>query len=175
MKTLLVIYLFFGGPLSHTPFVEQGLQPGYAAVVRTQANEMGKAFIGGDYQTFVRYTYPQLVKVMGGEMMMMAQLKKMSDDMKAQGMSCKRISFGDVSPVVKSQNELQCTLSQQTEIVLASGGLITSSTLIAFSTDGGVRWTFMDTSNKDEATIRKLLPNLSRSIVIPVAKVPVRY
>jgi hypothetical protein len=79
------------------------------------------------------------------------------------------------SKIVKSGKEMQATVTQHTEIKLPQGRLVSISTLIAVSTDNGINWTFIDTSNKDMVTLRKALPNLSPSITIPPQEPPVRY
>ena len=134
---------------------------------KEQANLMGQAFIKGDYQTFNRYTYPALVKAMGGTNKIAATLTQTVNDMHAQGMEFVSIAVDNPSKIVKNNGELQCTLQQHTTLKLPKGKGIATSTLIAVSEDGGKHWYFIDTSNKDEATIRKTLPNLSSAIVIP--------
>ena len=106
---------------------------------------------------------------------MIEVLKRTTNEMKAKGMSFSSITFDEPSKVVKSGKELQATIIQHTEIRLQNGRLVSTSTLIAISKDEGVNWTFIDTSNKDIATMRKALPNLSPSIVIPPQPPPVRY
>ena len=150
-------------------------QNALSVIIRNQADKMGQAFINGDYKTFSHYTDPKIVKMMGGENRMAQALTKIASDMSLKGMMFKSITFGDVSKIVKSGNELQCTVPQHTEIKLPSGRAISTSTLIAISTDGGSNWTFVDTSNKDISTIKKLLPQLSNAIMIPPQPPPVRY
>ncbi|MBI3137716.1 MAG: hypothetical protein HYZ15_03945 [Sphingobacteriales bacterium] len=143
--------------------------------LKQQANKMGVAFVSGDYKTFANYTYPLILKSMGGASKMIEVLNKTSIDMKLKGMSFSNITFDEPSKIVKSGKELQATITQHTEIKLSQGKLISTSTLIAMSTDNGIGWAFIDTSNKDMATLRKALPNLSPSIIIPPQQPPVRY
>ncbi len=143
--------------------------------VQQQANLMGQAFIKGDYQTFARYTYPSLVKAMGGESRMAATLTQTVSDMQTKGMTFNSISVDGPSKIVKSGNELQCTLQQHTTVKLANGKAVATSTLIAISQDGGKNWWFVDTSNKDAAAMRNALPNLSTAIVIPPQQKPAFY
>ena len=150
-------------------------QNALSAIIRNQANKMGQAFINGDYKIFSHFTNPDIVKMMGGENRMAQTLAKIASDMNLKGMMFKSITLGDVSKIVKSGNELQCTMSQHTEIKLPSGRAISTSTLIAISTDGGSNWTFVDTSNKDLPTIKRILPHLSNAIVIPPQEPPVQY
>lgn len=155
---------------------EQGRQiidaPG---IVKQQANEMGQAFINGDYKGFVHYTYPTIIKLMGGENKMVTALRAIADDMKMKGMTFNNVNFGEVSKIFRIGNEMQCTISQRIEIKLPNATAVSTSTLIAISTDNGSNWTFVDTSNKTISTIRKLLPHLSNSIVIPPQQQPVQY
>ncbi|MBS1748195.1 MAG: hypothetical protein JST21_18705 [Bacteroidetes bacterium] len=144
--------------------------------LKQDANKMSAAFLASDYTTFAKYTYPAILQMMGGTNNMSEVLSKTTANMKAQGMSFSNITFGEPSAIVKSGNELQCTIPQHTEIKLSAGGrIIATSTLIAISTDNGKSWTFIDTSNKDMATLHKALPNLSSAITIPPPQPPVRY
>jgi hypothetical protein len=140
-----------------------------------QANTMGHAFLKEDYQTFAKYTYPTLLRSMGGENKMAATLKQVTDGMRLKGMSFSDIVVDSPSKIIKNDGELQCTLQQHTTIKLPNGRAITTSTLIAISKDGGKNWLFIDTSNKDLAAMRKVLPNLSSTIVIPPQQKPVFY
>jgi len=140
-----------------------------------EANIMGQAFLKEDYQTFARYTYPALLNAMGGERRMAATLMQTVNDMQAKGMSFSSIVVDSPSKIVKCGNELQCTIQQHTTIKLVNGRAVATSTLIAISKDGGKNWLFVDTSNKDVATMRKALPNLSTAIIIPPQQKPAFY
>jgi len=142
--------------------------------VKDQAGKMAQALIRGDYKTFVHYTYPGIVKMSGGPDQLAAQLKTVMNQMKAGGVVVTGVSFGAASKVVTSGKELQCTLEQHTAMNAPDGKIISTTTLICLSEDGGKNWTFVDTSNKDMATIRQLLPYLSSQIVVPKAQPPVR-
>lgn len=143
--------------------------------LKQQAGKMGTAFVSGDYKTFANYTYPFVLKLMGGASKMIEILNDGTNDMKTKGMSFSNITFDEPSKIVKSGKELQATIAQHTEIKLPQGRLVSTSTLIAISTDNGVNWTFIDTSNKEMETLRKTFPNLSSALVIPKPQPPVRY
>lgn len=135
-------------------------------IIKDQAILMGQAFISEDYKTFTKYNNPTIIKMMGGQEKMVASMLKIVSDMKSKGMFFKSFTFDEPSKIVKSGKELQCTLAQHTYINTPSGGIVSNSTLIAISTDSGQKWTFIDTNNKDMATIRRILPNLSSAITI---------
>jgi hypothetical protein len=142
--------------------------------IKIDATKMSNAFLKADYITFAKFTYPRVLQTIGGVNNMVATLSKTTATMQAQGISFIDIKFGYPSAIVNSGEELQCTLLQHTEIKTPNRVIIITSTLIAISTDKGNNWTFVDTSNKDIATLRKVLPNLSNSIVIPPTQPPIR-
>jgi hypothetical protein len=148
---------------------------GAGANLKVQVNRMADALMKGDYKTFTVYTHPAIISAAGGASRMTSLLTKAIDDMKAGGMSFSRITFDEPGQLVKSGQEWQTTIAQHTELKLPSGRAVSTSTLIAISADDGKDWTFVDTSNKDIAVVRKLLPHLSPDIVIPPQQPPVRY
>lgn len=143
--------------------------------LKRQAHKMGAAFLSNDYKTFAIYTYPLILKSMGGTTRMADVLKKTTNEMKEQGMSFNNITFDEPSTIVKSGKELQATIAQHTEIKLSLGRLVSTSTLIAISMNNGINWTFIDTSNKDIVTLKKMIPNLNPTINIPPQQPPVHY
>lgn len=142
--------------------------------LKQQAEKAGNSMVHGDYRMLAKYTYPPVVKMMGGAENMAATVQKLMANMKAQGVAFNNVSFGEPTKMFKSGNELQSTIAQHLEMQIKESKLVSTSTLIAISTDNGVNWTFVDTSNKDIATIKKLLPNLSPAISIPPAQPPVK-
>lgn len=143
--------------------------------IKLQATAMGEAFLHADYKTFSLFTNPRIVEMMGGSENMIRVLVKTMRDMKSQGMIFSKISFDEPTKIIKAAAGLQSTILQHTEIKLNKGHVLATSALIAVSSDKGQHWTFIDTSNKDLATIKKLLPELSYEIVIPEQKPPVKY
>jgi hypothetical protein len=172
MRSIIVCLL-----LGLTVTVRSAAQAGSPAgvAVKEQAQCMASALAAGDYKTFARYNNPAVKQLAGGEEGLARTMEKVMGQMKAQGMSFSKVTIGEPSAMLKSGAEWQCTIPQATEIKMQGGRVGTKSTLIAISTDGGKNWTFVDTSNKDLAMIRKLLPHLNPGIVIPPPEQPVRY
>lgn len=155
----------------HTPVQERDALDN----LKRQAGEMAAAFIKEDYKTFVRYTYPKIVAKAGGSAKMAGSLSQMMAGMKRRGMSFVSLTFDEPARMVKMGTELQCTVAQHTEIRTPDSRIVSTSTLLAFSSDNGRHWTFVDTTNKDETAVKKVIPNLSPSIVLPPQQPPVRY
>jgi hypothetical protein len=138
-----------------------------------QAKLMGQSFLIHDYHKFAGFTYPAIVKALGGESSMIAILNGSAANMSAQGMVISEMTYEGPSKVVINHGELQCTIVQHTIFKLSNGKVTASSTLIAFSSDGGKNWKFVDANNKSSETMHKVLPNLSSLIIIQVQPKPV--
>lgn len=93
--------------------------------------------------------------------------------MQAQGFSFHHITLDEPSKIIKNRAELQAAIAEHLEIKMAGGKLVNSSVLIAFSSDNGNNWTFIDAADKDMVTLKKVLPNISPAITIQIKRAPV--
>jgi hypothetical protein len=143
--------------------------------LKRQVDSMGTAFVNADYNTFCKYTYPAVLKSMGGAQKMGKFLSETTDEIKEKGMSFSKITYGEPGKIFKSGKELQATIPQSTEIKLRRGRVVSTSTLIAFSSDNGMNWTFVDASDKSMVMLRRSLPNISKEITLPPHEKPVQY
>lgn len=139
----------------------------YAKLILQQANLMGNALIKGDYDTFCKYTHPAIIKGVGGKKEMIKSIIELNSTMKQQGASMDGFIINNPSKIIKSRNELQCTLRQRVNMTFGKKRGYSLSTLVAISADGGKNWLFATTTNKDLAAMKKVLPNLSMDIIIP--------
>lgn len=128
---------------------------------------MGKALMSKDYSSFVSYTYPNILKDMGGRDKMVETVKKQMADLEAQGVKILSLSYGEPSAIIKEKKELQATLSQEMIFETAEGKVQAKSTLIAISTDDGKHWYLVDPGERDLETVRITLPNISKNLVLP--------
>src|SRR5882762_10574936 len=156
MKKTFLLCLFISC-MTLTGFSQAFDQAGASKTLKDQASKMGQALLQSDFKTFCHYAYPKLLTMMGGEDKMIAVLKQSMDQVKTQGIEIKTISYEDPGKAFKVGNNWQSTVVQHTMMKLPSGKMAVTSTLLAFSQDNGKDWTFMDTSNKDAETIRKMV------------------
>lgn len=137
-----------------------------ADIIRKQAEQMGNALLQKDYKTFVTFTYPPIVKQMGGADKMAGSIHKQMEEMQRSA-TIQSITYGQPSAVISEGQELQCTVPQEMIIKTQQGKIKTVSTLLAFSRDKGAHWYFVDAGDRNIATIRTSLPNASKKLVIP--------
>jgi predicted Holliday junction resolvase-like endonuclease len=62
--------------------------------LKKQATEMAESFMLSDYKTLVKYTYPKVVQMMGGEQKMLNSINEGLTEMKEQGYIIKSVQVG---------------------------------------------------------------------------------
>jgi hypothetical protein len=150
-------------------------QKALAANVTRDANAMASFLNTGDYKGFLKYIHPIRIQAGGGEAKMLSQLNDQKTQVSNKGVVISGTVFDQPSEIVKSKNELQCTISQHTELKPRKGRVVTYTTLLALSIDNGKSWKFVDTNNMDITIVRKMFPNLSSKTILPPKKQPVVY
>ena len=137
--------------------------PGATDSLFAQGNRMSNALIKNDYRSFAHYMHPKLMAAMGGRD---SVASKMAREMKSQPMTFESVKLDSVSSFVKVGAELQATVRQHSVISVTPLRFAVSSTLICFSEDNGLHWTYVDASAKKMERIRRLIPNVSPKLVI---------
>jgi hypothetical protein len=140
--------------------------------MQQQAMKMAQALLKEDYKTFTKFTYPKLVQISGGYNEMATLIEKEISGMKKQGFKIDDVKVDSPSHIFRNGKELQCTALQHLYMTVQSKKVMSTSSLIAFSSDNGLNWTFLDANNKAIETIKKIVPNLSPQIVIPKQRPP---
>ena len=134
---------------------------------------MAQSLIKADYKTFCHFAYPKLLAMVGGESKMTQMVKESMDKVGSQGIKITEFTYEEPGKAFNVGKVWQSTIVQHTAMTIPNGKVMTTSMLVAFSSDNGQNWTFIDTSNKTDADVRKLVPDLSSSIVIPPTQDPV--
>ncbi len=138
-----------------------------------QATKMAQLLLKKDYKGFSAYTYPSIVKMMGGLDKMAAYMQKSFKSMEAEGFTIDTVTIKDCSDIKHTATQFQCTLTEVIELSYTKGKLIQQSSLIGISNNKGVSWTFIDTHGASLAQLQKTVKELSNTLVIPVQPKPV--
>lgn len=143
--------------------------------MQQQANAMADVFINSDYKTYAKYIHPVIVKGFGGATKMSEILSKSMADLKAKGMTITKITFDAPGTILKSGKELQAIITEHLEMKIPNGRAEKASSFIGISSDNGLHWVFIETSNMETTALRQNFPNLSKSLQIPPVQKPVYY
>jgi hypothetical protein len=121
------------------------------------AVEMSEAFIGGQYDKFIDYMHPDLVKLMGGR----DTLKLIFAQSSSQGIEVKKTDIGKPTCIVFADSSIQCVLPQKQLTHMFGGDYETSGSLVGLSYNKGETWYFINATSADIANVKKYLPDLS--------------
>jgi len=165
MKLTLKISLLFILPV--TAFAQD------PAVVKRQADVVGKALLNSDFKTVVAHTYPKAVSIGGGKEKLVQMMTAGINQMKAQGFAFEKVTIGQPGKFYKAGTEIHCLIPEQLIMKTARGRMAASSSLLAVSSDGGKNWSFLDMNQGTINSVKQLFPNFNSNLVIPKPAPPV--
>ena len=141
---------------------------------RISMEKMKDALLKKDYKKFIEFVNPGVFELAGGKDKMMSEIKKTMGEIEKGGGGILDIMVGNPSNFVYKGNEIQCLLKENIILKVDNEKILVTSWLIGISNDGGIKWTYIDTSNFQNEGIRNTFKNLSDELHVPdpVAPVP---
>lgn len=168
MKLLLIGFIIIF--LSNTSYSQSNQIDTFKENIKSEAQIMGNYLVKKDFDKFLIYMYPPIIKMIGGKDKVLEMLKAgLSNGSELIG-----VEISNPSDTVLINNEIQCTLEQIVELSVKGGKLRARGTLIGISMNNGKKWFFIDASEPIEKLILEY-PNLSNRLVIPKAALPVFF
>lgn len=165
MKLALKIALLFIFPV--TAFAQD------PAVVKRQADVVGKALLNSDFKTVIAHTYPKAVTIGGGKEKMLQMMTAGINQMKAQGFAFEKVTIGQPGKFYKAGTEIHCLVPEQLIMKTARGRMAASSSLLAISSDGGKNWSFLDMNQRTVSAVKQIFPDFNSNLIIPKPMAPV--
>lgn len=153
--------------IASLPCNGQNQKSNYAEIIKEQVKAMGDCFVNKNLQGFIKFTYPPIVAMVGGEENMMSMMESKYAALSEKGLAFESSSYGSPSEIISYENELQCTLPQTLVMKTTGYHIIIRSTLIAISINHGQTWYFIDSNGQDLKTMQNKYPNLSNDLLIP--------
>jgi hypothetical protein len=126
----------------------------------TQLETMKTAFMEKDYATFVDFTYPKVIEMMGGKEKMVETTSASIAKMESQNFIISSIAFKDPSELMEHNGDLQCAITQVLVMDTPNGKVQSERALIAISKDNGKNWVFLDSSGMPRASLENFYENL---------------
>lgn len=141
-------------------------------VIKEQAELTAKALLQDDYETLIKFTYPKVVEMVGGQAKMISLIKKGKAEMGQQGISFEKVTIGSPSKTVNAGNEIHCLIPQTITMKVPNGKMKSETYLLAISKDNGNHWYFIDTVSLTLENIKNVLPNFNTDLKLPTKKQP---
>ena len=108
--------------------------------IKKSAEKMAHAYEVKDYKTVIKYFDTQMVTALGGKKKAIGFFKKGLPG----GAEIYRFEIDTPSNTIVSQGTVQCTLIETITLQIKDAFILTKSTLIGISKDGGKNWFFID-------------------------------
>lgn len=136
--------------------------------MKAQAEKMAAALVKADYETFVSYTHPDVIKKSGGKQKMAEMIKTGIGELEIIS-----VDIGTPSDTVRVKNEIQATIPVTNKIKVKGGYLAGNSTLVAISKDDGNTWYFIEAGANTVQQLRMSFPSVSTRLKIAAPQDPV--
>lgn len=140
--------------------------------IKEQAEITARALLQEDFESLIKHTYPEIVKMLGGEEKMISLIRKGKIEMGQQGISFEKVTIGNPSRTVNAGDEIHCLIPQTILMKVPKGKVKSETYLLAVSKDNGNHWYFIDTANLTMDNIKNVLPNYNTQLQLPIKRQP---
>jgi hypothetical protein len=137
---------------------------------RTQAEKLSDAMLKEDYPRIIATMSPQVVAAGGGAEKMNALIKKVMQEMRANGMAFEEIKLGQPQSLLRGKKHYYTFVPLSVTMQSPKGRMLDETNLLASSQDSGATWTYVDCAGLDEASLRQLFPDFPTDQHLPVKK-----
>ncbi len=167
-----VLLLTVASVATHAQSKTYKATPAQTAALKKQADDAANAMMQHDYKQMAYYTYPPIVKAIGGPDKMAQKVTQMMDEMQVHGVTFKSVTIGNIGDIAKGGIHLYAVVQEILQIS-NNGAIITNSSyLVAVSADNGKRWYFVDTAPFKQQNVKQLFPDFPPGLVIPETHMP---
>jgi len=135
----------------------------------TEGEKMNTAFHTGDYDTFIEYNHPKLIKLSGGKNKMKELISSQTD---LQDVLIS-IELSMPKELIIKDSSYQCAFIQKQIMNFDGQKYFTLSTLIGISPDKGKQWFFIS-ATKPLSKLQNLFPELSDDLEVIEQTVPIQ-
>ena len=145
-------------------------------VIKAQANELGRAFVAGDFDKLADMTYPPIVEILGGKARMVSFLKESVGSWEKEGMTLVSVEADEPEQVLAAGDRRFAVVPTTLRMRVSEGTLVGESSHIAVSSDGGKTWSFIGTQQIDKQKLKILFretPAVADRLELPPPKQPV--
>jgi hypothetical protein len=111
------------------------------ASVKAEAQKMADALMKGDADAFIAFLPAKFIEKSGGVEKFTKEVKSNFSNVSASIVSC---TVGEPSKFFYLGSEIQCIINDTVRTKMDVGKVVSATPLLAFSSDEGVHWTFIN-------------------------------
>ncbi len=166
MKTAITVYITI--LLSGISFAQD-----YTVAIQLDADSMNKAFLKGDINTILDYTYPKVFELIGDRNYMAELISEYLLMMQEDGYVLDTATISSPGLIYIAGNELHTFITQTIYSSFPGGTLKNDVPLLTVSLDGGSHWYFIDMRRMSPDMINTMFPDYNYNLKIPEIPPPV--
>ncbi len=140
------------------------------ANIRADFDRAVQAVMAGDAEAILDGTYPGLVQQVGGRDAMRSMVLENLKDLERRGLTVVGTEIVLISDPVQAGEELHAVVSAKRTVEGSEGKQTLDTFMIAVSSDGGAKWTFVDGPPLTAKHIEALFPDFNEALEIPKAR-----
>jgi hypothetical protein len=131
------------------------------------AQEIMRAYVGGQHARFADLTHPKALELIGGRDKLISTLKAVQEKMRASGWAYGAATVVEPQQFAWMKDDLVTTLPFAVEYVARDRKKKDESYLIGVSPDRGKSWTFVDGRRITRDNVKDLFPKFPDGIKLP--------
>lgn len=139
--------------------------------LKSQAEEISKTLVNGDYDRLADLTHPKVLEMTGGREKMISVSKEFMDSSKKQGIEIVSTTVGDPNESIPVGDALFATVPFSIVLKTSRGNLKQESMVVGISNDNGANWKFANGINQEK--FNEMFPEAAGKIKIPEQGAPV--
>lgn len=164
-KTFFTLFVIFSCQIGFSQIDTTGI----LTHASNKGNIMLDAFQTGDYDTFMDYTHPKIIRLSGGR----EKMKKMLSQGIAPGVEILSTEITLPNRLIITDISYQCVFPQKQIMSINGQKIYTLGSLIGVSYDKGESWMFIGVAHNTLANLRELFPELSDELSVKLQTEPV--
>jgi hypothetical protein len=143
-----------------------GPEAAYRESIIAQAEEMHRALMSGDLDTFIAYMPSKMLALAGGAAVLKQAIQPGLAEMLSQ---VEKITLGTISPVVSETDGLAAFVPVEMALRIKGTQVISVSYYVASSEDKGLTWKFMASQGQpeQERLVKQFYPELAGQVATP--------
>ena len=134
--------------------------------LKTQAAELCKATLAGDFGKLVDYTYPKVIQMLGGKEKMVAAITQEAKQNIPEGFILQAVDVDTPIQIEKIDTQLFAVMPITITVKTPNGTGTNDNWLVGISIDDGHNWTFI--RGVEQKRFDSMFPNAAGKIKIPV-------
>jgi len=136
------------------------------------AKNAANGTLNEDFDEVIKYTFPEIIELMGGQEAARETIVKTYDSMKTQGFAVEQADIVEVSDVVNEQGQYRCIVKSYNVMVMSGQRLKSTTHLLGVYDEEVKHWRFIEAKQlQNPALTSQILPDFKTELEIPEDKV----